>query len=127
MEERVMETNKLNFAVHPGKVLASYLKTLKMTQKQLANKTGINKTVINEIISGKRSITTDIALKFEPVFQMPASYWRHLQTDFEETVKRLNSNNLFEEVINEKSEQIEVADNQIVEYTVKTKIGLLAA
>ncbi|MDR2201638.1 MAG: HigA family addiction module antidote protein [Clostridiales bacterium] len=78
-----------NYAVHPGVVLADDLKLAKITQKELAVKTGIPKTIINEIIKGKRGINAKIAVLFERVFAYEASYWLRLQSFYEETLARL--------------------------------------
>lgn len=80
-----MATNNYTFdyAIHPGEFLKRALSNIGMKQSELAEKTGISKTVINEIIKGKRSINTDFAIAIEPIFDMPASYWLGLQNDFD--------------------------------------------
>ena len=59
-----------------------------MTQLDLANKTGINKKTINEIINGKAPITTSTALKLEYVFNIPASFWNNLESNYRESLER---------------------------------------
>ena len=86
-------SNEFNFVVHPGKVIKKYLENINMSQKELANITRINKTVINEILSGKRNITISIALKLEPVFELPASYWTNMQNTYNERALRLKNKN----------------------------------
>lgn len=78
-----MKTDDFNFAVHPGRIMNEYLKALKMSQKKLSQLTGINKTVINELIKGKRKFTESIAIKLEPIFNMPAIYWCNLQDKYD--------------------------------------------
>lgn len=77
-----------NYAVSVGAMLADDLQAMAMTQKELSERTGITRSVINEIIKGKRKITTEIALKFEDVFGMPASYWLNLQSDYDIAKRR---------------------------------------
>ena len=91
--EKMVEMNEFNFAVHPGVILKKYLKNIKMTQVELSKQTGINKTVINELIKGKRNITTSIAMKFEKIFEMPPKFWCGLQSEYDEAMLRLKSNN----------------------------------
>ncbi len=67
------------FVIHPGKILKEDLKAINMTQRELSKRTGINKTIISELINGKRNMTLKIALKLEPIFEMPVSYWLNLQ------------------------------------------------
>lgn len=98
--EKTKEKNNFNFAVHPGMILNKYLKNIKMTQLELSRQTGINKTVINEIIKGKRNITTSIAIKFEKVFDMPVKFWCGLQSDYDEAILRLKNNKQLKLYIN---------------------------
>lgn len=85
-----METNfKPNYAIHPGAFLKEELSDLRLTQKSLSEKTGISRTIINEIISGKRNINADTAVKFESVLYSPARYWLNLQSLYDETQARL--------------------------------------
>ena len=44
--------------VHPGLVLKEEIEYRKITQKQLASQMGISYTVLNEILNGKRPIST---------------------------------------------------------------------
>lgn len=83
--------NNFEFAVHPGRILKEYLTAIGLKQKDLSQQTGLSKTVISEIIHGKRNISLSYALKFEPIFEMPASYWTKLQLMYEEAIARLNN------------------------------------
>ena len=91
IKEKISE-NEYNYAVHPGKILKKFLSNLNMKQNELAEITGINKTIINELIKGKRSFTLSVANKLEPVFEMPAKFWRGLQFDYDEAIERLRGN-----------------------------------
>lgn len=44
-------------ATHPGEMIKDELKERKMTQKQLAEQTGIKASVLSETINGKRSVS----------------------------------------------------------------------
>ena len=59
------------------------------TYVELADRTGMAKKTINEIIKGKAPITPDTALKLEHVFGLPAHFWNMLQQNFQETKARL--------------------------------------
>ena len=78
-----------NYAVPPGKTLFETLRTLGMTQAELADRMGRPKKTINEIISGKTAITAETALQFERVFGAPASFWNNLERNYRETLARL--------------------------------------
>jgi len=66
--------------IHPGEILKyEFLETLQMTQQQLANSLGVTRVRINEIISGKRSITTDTAFRLARFFNTTPDFWMNLQ------------------------------------------------
>lgn len=76
------------YVIAPGETILEILKVNYMTQLDLANKTGINKKTINEIIKGKAPITTSTALKLEYVFDIPASFWNNLESNYQEALER---------------------------------------
>nr|VFK32999.1 MAG: addiction module antidote protein, HigA family [Candidatus Kentron sp. MB]VFK35895.1 MAG: addiction module antidote protein, HigA family [Candidatus Kentron sp. MB]VFK77540.1 MAG: addiction module antidote protein, HigA family [Candidatus Kentron sp. MB] len=78
-----------DFAIHPGEHLEEALETSKMTQSELATRLGIHKKTINEIIKGKASITSEVALRLGKVFHYPAHLWNNLQRNHDETIARL--------------------------------------
>jgi len=66
--------------VHPGEILKyEFLEPLHMTQQQLADYLGITRVRINEIISGKRSITPDTAFRMASFFNTTPDFWMNLQ------------------------------------------------
>jgi addiction module HigA family antidote len=52
-----------------------------MTQVQLAAAIGITRVRINEIVLGKRSITTDTAFRLAQYFNTTPDFWLGLQMD----------------------------------------------
>lgn len=76
------------YVIAPGETISELLETNSMSQLDLADKTGINKKTINEIINGKAPITTATALKLEYVFNIPASFWNNLESSYRETLER---------------------------------------
>lgn len=69
---------------HPGKVLLQqYLEPKKLSQNKLARAIKVPPRRINEIIHGKRGITADTAVRLAIYFGGSATYWMHLQTEFE--------------------------------------------
>ena len=51
-------------ATHPGEVLLDELKARDLSQKEFAAEIGVQPTMLNEIIRGKRPVTADIAILF---------------------------------------------------------------
>lgn len=85
-----MEINfKPNYAIHPGVFLKEEMEMMGITQKTLAETTGVSKTIINEVINGKRKIGAELAVKLEKALYSPAKYWLNLQAIYDETVARL--------------------------------------
>lgn len=70
-------------ATHPGEMIKDELKERKMTQKQLADQTGIKPSVLSETINGKRSISLNVAVALEKAFDIPADIWMNMQTNYE--------------------------------------------
>lgn len=68
----------------PGEMLLEeFVKPLGITQSELAISLGISFPRLNEIIRGKRAITSDTALRLERVLGMPADFWMGLQMDWD--------------------------------------------
>ena len=54
-----------------------------MTQRQLAELTGIKTSVLSETINGKRSVSLNVAVALEKALSIPAEVWMNLQTQFD--------------------------------------------
>lgn len=70
-------------ATHPGELIKDELKARGMTQKQLANETGIKPSVLSETINGKRSISINVAAALEKVLDIPVDMWMNMQTQYD--------------------------------------------
>ncbi len=70
-------------AIHPGVILADELKELGIKPTVLARELHVTPSRISQIISGKRNITPDTALRFGKWFDTSASFWLNLQTNYE--------------------------------------------
>ena len=78
-------------AIHPGEMLRDELQARGMSQRKFAGIIGMPYTAFNEIINGKRPITTDTALKIEAATGIAATIWLGLQTDYNmQTARRDN-------------------------------------
>ena len=67
--------------VYPGEILLEdFLKPMKITQYRLAKSIGVPQRRIGEIITGKRAITADTALRLARFFGTDAQSWMNLQT-----------------------------------------------
>lgn len=68
--------------IHPGEMIKDEIVARGMTQKELAKKMGVSYTVFNEILNGKRPVTTEYALLLEAALGTNASIWIGLQADY---------------------------------------------
>ena len=69
---------------HPGEMLLEeFLKPLKISQSAFALRLGISFPRLNEIIRGKRSVTSEMALRLARVLGMSADFWLGLQQDWD--------------------------------------------
>lgn len=78
----------VNYAIHPGILLQEEIDAMNLTQKEVAEKAGVSKTIINEVIKGKRSINAELAVRLESVLQSPARFWLNAQSMYDETMAR---------------------------------------
>jgi len=70
--------------VHPGEILLEdFLKPMGITQYRLAKSLGVSQRRVGEIITGKRAITADTALRLARFFCTDAQSWMNLQTHYE--------------------------------------------
>src|SRR5260370_10967443 len=70
--------------IHPGEeLLEEFLKPMKLSQNRLALDLGVPSRRINEIVSGKRSVTADTALRLGRYFHMSPQLWLGLQMDYD--------------------------------------------
>lgn len=77
--------------IHPGEMLKDELEARGISQKKFANLIGMPYTAFNEIVNGKRPITTDTALKIEAATGIAADIWRGLQSDYDMQMARRNN------------------------------------
>ena len=68
--------------IHPGEMIKDEIIARGMTQKELAQQMGVSYTVFNEILNGKRPVTTEYALLLEAALGTDANIWLGLQTDY---------------------------------------------
>jgi len=72
----------------PGDSLAETLEALGMTQSDLADRVGLSRKTINQIIQGVAPITAETALKLETVLGTPAAFWISLDGNYQEFLAR---------------------------------------
>jgi addiction module HigA family antidote len=81
-EKRIANNMVSSMLIHPGEMIKDEIIARGITQKQLAVQMGVSYTVFNEILNGKRPVTTEYALLLEAALGTPASIWIGLQADY---------------------------------------------
>ncbi|OYX43759.1 addiction module antidote protein, HigA family [Candidatus Saccharibacteria bacterium 32-49-12] len=76
-------------AIHPGVTVQRTLDSLGMTQKRLAERTGLSEKHISQIINGEASITADTAFLLQNAVGGAASFWLNLDKNHRETLARI--------------------------------------
>lgn len=70
--------------IHPGQVLqGDFLKPLGISVYALAVKIRVPRSRINDIVRGRRAITTETALRLSRYFGTSAEFWINLQTCYD--------------------------------------------
>ena len=69
--------------VHPGESLLDELAELEMSAAELARILKVPPNRISQIVSGRRNISADTALRLGRYFGTGAEYWTELQSDYD--------------------------------------------
>jgi len=80
--------------VHPGELLKDELEYRHLSQKEVAKQLGLPYTAFNEILNGKRPVTTDFAMYMEAALGVDSGLLLRMQLDYNMQVaqkdKKLN-------------------------------------
>lgn len=79
--------------IHPGEMIKDEIEYRGLSQRKLAAQMGISPTLLNEILNGKRSVSTEYALLFEAALGIDAEIWIRLQADYD--MQKAKSNKSF--------------------------------
>lgn len=90
-----MTTKKVvpSFASHPGTILAEEIEANNFSQIDFANLIDIKRSLLNEIIKGKRNINAELALLLEKTLGIDAEYWMEAQKNYELDKARIEAKN----------------------------------
>lgn len=70
--------------IHPGEILLEdFLRPMGISQNRLALDTGMPQSRVQAIIAGKRSISTDTAIRLSAYFGNSAEFWMNAQNLYE--------------------------------------------
>lgn len=91
-----MATTKFGYTpTHPGEVLKDELDYRKISQRKLAEQMGISYKTLNDLLNGRRTLTTATAMMFEAALDIPADSLMRLQLKY--NMQEVNNDKLFME------------------------------
>ena len=70
-------------AIHPGSILADELAEIGVSVAALSRALDVPQSRMADIVSGKRGITADSALRLAAYFRMSARFWLNLQAAYD--------------------------------------------
>lgn len=69
---------------HPGEILRyEFLEPMKLTQSEFADHIGVPLQRVNEIVLGKRGVSSETAWLFAQALGTSAEFWTNLQTAYD--------------------------------------------
>lgn len=87
------ETPAPFMAAHPGMMIKPELEERGISQKEFAKMVGVQASHLSEVLNGKRTLTTDLAMKIESAIGLPAKVLLSAQTQYELESANLASDN----------------------------------
>ena len=74
--------------IHPGEMIKDEIEYRGISQKKLAAEIGMPASVLNAVLNGKRSVTTEYALLLEAALGIDADIWLSMQADYNKQVAK---------------------------------------
>lgn len=78
--------------VHPGEIIKDELQSRGISQKRFAEIIGISYTMLNDILNGRRPVSTDFALLVEASTGINADMLVNMQTRYNMQIARKDKN-----------------------------------
>ena len=89
----MLPTNRV--VMHPGEMLREgYLEPMELSQAEFSRQSGIPAPTVNEIVSGKRRVSSKLAIMLGNALGTGPEFWIRLQADHDFTKDRENMRRL---------------------------------
>ena len=87
-----MEANKLEpfIPTHPGEIIKDEIEYRGISQKTLATQIGVSPTQLNEVLNGKRTLNTEMAMLISAALDIDAEPLLAMQTRYDMITARRN-------------------------------------
>ena len=82
-----METSRIDnqvpfMATHPTEIIKDEIKERGMSQKELAERLGMQASNVSRMLREKETITSALAVKLEKALGIKSSFWLNLQAEY---------------------------------------------
>ena len=104
----------LDLVIHPGETIKEVLEDRKMSQEELAIRTGFSPKHISEVISGKKNISSKFANKLEYALGISMELWINLQGLYDKEVIEIENLNDVSDKETQIIEELSVFSNYCV-------------
>lgn len=74
--------------IHPGEMIRDEIEYRGISQKALAAEIGVSASILNEVLAGKRDVTTKYALLLEAALGIEADLWLKLQSEYNKQIAK---------------------------------------
>jgi addiction module HigA family antidote len=85
-----------DYAVPPGETLQETMGALEMTQRELAQRTGLTVQTLGRIFRGEQPITYETANRLELATNVPARLWNNLEAQYREQLAKAEERERFQ-------------------------------
>lgn len=83
-----------HIAIHPGELIKEELQSRGISQKHFSEVVGLSYPVFNDVLNGKRPLSTNFALTMEAVLSISADLLVNMQTRYNLQIARQDENNI---------------------------------
>jgi len=105
-----------DYITEPGDTIRETLEAVSMTQAELAEKMGITRKHVSELLMSKSRITSQTANQLEFVLNVPAKFWLSLQSQYDDFAEKQKQDELL-------AKHVQYADK--FPYTNMAKLGFV--
>ena len=81
--QMILSNLKPDRMTHPGEIILDEIEYLKISQKAFAERIGVSRSLVNQVLKGKRAVTTDFDLLTEAAIDLPADMLLRMQERYD--------------------------------------------
>ncbi|MCD8307105.1 MAG: hypothetical protein LUD51_02615 [Clostridia bacterium] len=89
LKRNIQDLKEHGVPFYPAVRLRDYLNEYPYTTAELVVATGLKEETVKDLLDGRQSVTMEIAMAFEKIFDSSRYYWLCLQLDYEDDVRLL--------------------------------------